>query len=315
MFRSLTRFCVLGHQLDRSLVQVCSVQFSTRNVQGNQLQVCKEGEKQWQSLLKYFKTSDRHKHFLKDSKVLYQFDDETKNLIRYECVQFGSHQIDWTQTTANLNNSELICAFDSLLNCCQSNEISLSEERFDGFIDDFIKRLPNFSLNELIQVVQSFVRYPLDRHLIRQRNWIELFQALDQACTIQAADLLPEQLLFVSSIWLDIPLAKRTWFTVLASRLLNRHLKGMSAPEIAQALFFINCMSQPLKDIRAFENIFEENIDHLTLEEFASVLWTFIRLETKVEKQELKHKFFNYLEQQDFSRLNDPYLAKILVVS
>lgn len=316
MLRFLTRLHLQTHRTERSLVQFYSEQFTPKNLQTKpRPKPYMDSEKQWKSLMKYFKTSpDRHKMFQKDSKIVYQFDDETKGLAMYDCMHFGP-TVDWNQPTTNVNNNELICAFDSLLYYCNTNNIPLSDEQFDEFIDNFIQRLQDFTLNEVMQVLQSFARYPLDRHEIRQRNWIELFQAIDQACTIRAADALPQQLLFISSIWLDIPFAKRSWCTILVARLLNRYLKTMSAAEMAQALFFINCIAQPITDIRAFENIFEEKIDNLTLEEFATVLWTFIRLETKVEKQELKEKFFNYLEKHDFSQLADPYLAKILIVS
>lgn len=315
MLRFLNR---LQHQ--RLQIEHSSVKYSSfgpirpRNLQIKQRPKYKDNEQQWKHLTQYYKTSNRHKFFQAESKYLYQFDDETKNVTQFEEVHL-EQDFDWNQNITNLSDSELIRAFESLLNHCRTNNVSLSEEQFDGFIDGFVQRLQNFTLNEVIEVLQSFARYPLDRIQLRQRNWIELFQAIDQACTIKSVDLLPAQLLFISSIWMSIPLAKKSWFTVLVSRLLYRYLKEVSAPEMAQALFFINCMAQPIDDIRAFENIFEKNIENLSVEEFATVLWTFIRLETKVEKQELKSKFFEYMEKQDFSQLDDPYFSKILIVS
>lgn len=315
ILRFLNRLQQQRLQIEHSSVKYSSmVQIRPKNLQTKQRPIYKDNEKQWKNLMEYYKTSNRHNFFQAESKFLYQFDDETKNIAQFEEVHL-EQDFDWNQKITNLSNSELIRAFESLLNHCCTNNVSLSEEQFDGFIDGFVQRLQNFTLNEVIEVLQSFARYPLDRIQLRQRNWIELFQAIDQACTIKAADLLPAQLLFISSIWLSIPLAKKSWFTVLVSRLLYRYLKDITAPEMAQALFFINCMAQPIEDIRAFENIFEKNIADLSVEEFATVLWTFIRLETKVEKQELKSKFFDYMEKQDFSQLEDPYFSKILIVS
>lgn len=274
----------------------------------------KEVENQQNGLTSYFLESGRHEMFRKHSSHLYQFDDETRNITTWNCSK-PEQDYAWDQSTANYDNDELIYAFENVLNHCTGNDLLLSDSKFNSFIDDFCERVQNFSLNELLRVLQIFARLPMDRLRVRQRNYIELFQALDQACTIKSQDLLPEQLLFISSIWLKIPMAKRAYFSQLVGRLFNRYMKNMTAPQMAQALFYINCMSQEIIDIRAFENIFEEKMDYLTIEEFSTVLWTFIRLETKLEKQELRNKFFDYLEKQDLSRLSDSMLAKVLVVN
>lgn len=315
MLRVLSRLHVQRHELIRPVVQFYSGNFQSSSLQTKNAKNPNNGnDKQWPSLNRYFETSDRHKSFRKDPTILYQFDEETKAVVQYDDVQ-AHKDIDWNQSTANFNNTELINAFDALLNHCRTNNVQLSDEQFDEFVDGFVQRLPDFNVNELIRALQIFVRNPLDRNQLRQRNWIEVFQAFDQACCIKTDGLLPEQLVFMSSIWLDIDSAKRSWFPLLLSRHLNRYLRTMSAPDLALALFYMNSKALPINDIRAFENIFEEKIEDLTLEEFAVVVWTFIRLETKLEKQELRNKFFDYLEKQDFHRLPDAYLSKILIVS
>lgn len=311
MLRYLSRLKVQTQLsvVDRSFAQIYSGQKKIERKKVNY----KDDNKLVQSS-SYYLESDRHEMFQRNSSLVYQFDDETRNITTWDYTK-PEQDYSWNQATANYDNDELIQAFESLLKHCTSNNISLSDPQFNTFIDDFTERLQIFTLNELIRVLQSFTRFPLDKHRVRQRNYIELFHALDQACTIQSQDLLPEQLLFISSIWLSMPMAKRTYFTQLVGRLFNRYLKTMTAPQMAQALFYINCMQQKIIDIRAFENIFEERINDLTIEEFSTVLWTFIRLDTKLEKQELRDRFFEYLEKQDLTRLSDPMLSKILIVN
>lgn len=263
----------------------------------------------------YFLASDRHQMFRKESDQIYQFDNETHNVFTWMNTKQISN-CDWNCSTTNYTDEEMINAFENLLNYCKTNAISLSDTRFDRFIDEFTHRLQHFSLNNVIHALQCYARQAnFNLHHVRQRNFIELFQAFDQVCTIKSQDLLSDQLLLISSIWLTIPFGRRSFFAQLMARLFNRYIKTMTASQMALALFFINAMQQKVFDIRAFENVFEEKMDELTTEEFATVLWTFIRLETKLEKQELRDKFFNYLEKQDLSRLSDSMLTKILLVN
>lgn len=300
MLRSLSRL----HLLNQPLVRFCSVKY------GNSSAHIKERD----IMRNYFLNSGRHSMFRKESTVVYQFDDETRNLTRWESPN-SEKTVEWDQPLKNYNNEKLICAFENCLNYSLKNNIPLSDAQFDEFVDVFTKRLQKFSVNEMIRALQIFARYPFDRLQLRERNYIDLFYAFDQASTIQSEDLLPDQLLFISSIWMAIPSSKKAWISILMARLFNRYMKTMSAPEMAQALYYINCMTQPIEDIRALENVFEKTIDDLTLEEFSTVLWTFIRLDTKIEKQELRNKFFNYLEKQDLSQLCESQLAKVLIVN
>lgn len=279
-----------------------------------QCQQPNDTEEQFKNYSAYFLNSNRHVMFQRNSNKIYQFDDETRNPIVWPYQNSQDNKCTWNQSTANLEDTELVDAFQQMLTYAMANGISLSDSQFDQFIDDFTQRLQQFSINDAMRALQSFCRIPCDRIKIRQRNYIDLFYAFDQAMTIKSEDLLLEQLLFLSSIWINIAHAKRSYYTRLICRLFNRYTKIMSAPQIAQALVFNNALSQPMTDIRAFENTLEETIDDFTIEEFSMVLWTFIRLDTKIEKQELRNKMFAYLEKQDLNRLSDSMLNKILIV-
>lgn len=290
--------------LNRPLVQFYSVKIDNRQA------IIKERD----HMMNYFLNSGRHSMFRKKSTNIYQFDDETRNVTTWECPK-SLQNLEWHQSINNYNNDELISAFESFLNYSLENNIPLSDDEFDEFVDTFCARLQEFGLNELIRALQIYARFPMDRFQLRQRNYVDLFHAFDQACTIRCENLPPDQLLFISSIWLSIPCSKKTWVSAMLSRLFNRYMKTMNAAEVAQALYFINSMTQPIEDIRAFENVFETIIDDMTLEELSTVLWTFIRLETKIEKQELRNKLFNYLEKRDLSQLPESQLTKILIVN
>lgn len=268
------------------------------------------------NFLQLFSDRNRYKIFQKSTNNVYEFDDETRNIVLWQSPKLSQSSNTWDQPPVDsYSNDELICAFENLLNYSTSNGIPLHDRRFNEFIDNFIQRLETFSLNQMLRALQYFFRYPMNRDSIRQPNYIELLQAFDQACAIKSQDLLPEQLLFISTMWINVPFARKTYSAQLIGRLFNRYMRTFNAPQMTQALFFTNAMAQDIEDVRALENVLERNINDLTIEELSSVLWTFGRLDTKIEKQELKQKFFAYLEKQDLDRLCDRHLATVLIVN
>lgn len=262
-----------------------------------------------------FSNRDRYKMFQKNTGIVYEFHDETRNIVNWQSPKQSQERCSWDQPTNTYSNDELISAFENLLHFSAVNNVSLSDPRFNEFVDQFTQRLQHFSLNQTVRALQYFVRHPMDHDLIRHPNYIELLQAFDQVCTIKSHDLQPDQLLFVSSIWINIPYARKTYMTQSICRVFNRFMKTFNAQQMTQALYFVNNMGHGIEDVRALENVLEKNIDDLTIEEFSSVLLTFGRLETQIQKPELKQKFFAYLEKHDLNQLSDRNLATVLIVN
>ncbi|XP_031634971.1 uncharacterized protein LOC116348199 [Contarinia nasturtii] len=296
MFRIISKLNFQRCLAIQRMAQFCSVKNEHPDV-----------AEQLQRVSNYYRESDRHNMFKRNSGFVYKFDNETRNLV--QCP------IDDQNIELDDINDKLIHAFSNMLTKSQENNIQLSDKGFDQFIDDFCDRMEQFTLNEVIRAMQIFANYPLNVSVVRQRNGVELFYAFDQACSTRSRYLLASQLLFISSIWLSIPCSKQTHFSTMVPRILNRYMKGMNASELAQAFLYINCWQKPIEDIRAFENVFENVLDDMTIEEFATVLWTFIRLDTKIEKQELRKKYFDFLAKKDLNQLADTELLKVLTIT
>lgn len=254
-----------------------------------------------------------YKIFNKNSVILHQFDDETHNLVAWEKPK-SAISLQWNKLPPTYTNDELIEAFADLINYSVSNNINLSDPMFDYFIGEFTETLLEFTTNEIIRAIQIFARAPLEKTWILQRNYIELYMAFDQAITIKAVNMLPEQVIFLSSIWKCMPLAKKTYLSLLLTHLLNRYFRNMDAQQLSQALHFINILNKPIEDIPALENIIETRMDAMSLQELATVVWTFNRIETKIQKTALKTKIYNHLEKQDLSQLDYKFLVQILNV-
>lgn len=278
----------------------------TENVQDRHLK--------FNGFLPYFIENEQYKIFRKTSEVLYEFSSEPRSVVQWEHIK-PKRIIQWNHLPADCSNEDVIVAFDDFLNYSIEINRPLSDEMFDDFVDIVACRLQTLSSNQLIKLLQIFaLKGSLTNEKIRQRNYIELFMAFDNACTVKANDMIPEELLFMSSVWLTIPYAKKSFYTVLVCRLFNRYARNMNAKQLSQAIFYINCMNRPIDDIRAFENIITNVVMEVSPQELSMLLWTFYRLETKVEKPQLKAKIFEYIENNNLSDLNDEFLTRILMV-
>lgn len=263
---------------------------------------------------KYFMESKQYNMFRSNSVMIHQFDDETRNLTTWKKPE-STTNIEWSQLPATYSNCNLIDAFEKVINYSIDNGISLSDESFDYFIDEFLRRMPDFTLNETLRALQMFARIPMRTEILKQRNYIELYMAFDQQCTILAANMFPEQLLYVCSVWQVMLSAKKTKFARVAHFFIQRYMKTMNAKQLTQAIFFMNCMNQPVDDIRALENLLENLLDDMTIEEVSIVSWCFYRLDCRLEKVELREKYFDYLVKQDLSQMDDIYLMKTILVT
>lgn len=266
----------------------------------------------------YFTNSlnrDRYKAFCKKSSIFYQIDDETHNIVEWKKpLSYNSKMVEWNNLPENYTNDQLIGAFEDMLDYSVANNKKLSDPIFDYFIDEFTENVEQFTINQLLWAIQAFAKLQLDKQLMLQQNYIELYIAFDQAFTIKSSNLLPDQAIFLSSLWKCLPIAKKTFFSSLLGRLLNRYLRHMNAQQLSQSMNFLNNLSKPIENIPAFENFFYANLDDMNLQELAIVLWTFNRTDMKIQKTELRNKLYEYVHKQDLSQLDDRFLIQILNV-
>lgn len=253
----------------------------------------------------------RYEIFLPNSVYLYQFDDETRRLVKYEQLE-SSKIADWQHLPdGEINATNLINAFEKMVKYSKTNSVSLTDERFDQFIDRFIACMTKFTSNELLRALQLFANAELTKELMVQRNYVELHRAFDRQSTIQLAEMHANQFLFLCSIWLEIPWHTKTYFTVCISRLINRRFKTMKSTQLSLAAYYLSRLQRPVDEIREIEDYFNSNFDKMQIEDMAMMAWAFEKNAAKLQNVELRDKFFEYLTQYDFSKLGESVLHKI----
>lgn len=259
--------------------------------------------------------SGRYEIFLPDSPCLYQFDDETRRLVKYERLE-SSKITDWQNLPdGEINATNLIDAFEKMLKYSKSNGVSLTDEQFDQFVDRFTAYMTNFNGNELLRALQLFAKAELTKELVVQRNYVELHRAFDRQSTIQIAEMHVDQFMYLCSIWLEIPFYAKTYFTVCVSRLFNRRFKTMKPTQLPMAAYYLSRLQRPVDEVRELENHFNNAFDEMQIEDLAMMAWAFGKNESKLENVELRDRIFKHLAQYDISKVEGSVLIKITPVN
>lgn len=226
---------------------------------------------------------------------IYQYDGESKRLTEWHAAPTSTTS-DWQHLPADEIRAErYIDAFRTMLDYSRAQEMPLTDERFDRFIDRFIEQMPGFCTNELLRAIQMFARAGLTRELMVQRNYVELHRAFDRRSTIELACLQVNQCIFLCSIWLEIPFNRKTYFAMCASRVLNRRFGMMAASELGLAAFYLARLKRPVDEIRELENHFDRTINEMTIEDIAMMAWAFEQNDAKIENLKLRDKLFTRL--------------------
>lgn len=245
---------------------------------------------------------------------IYQYDEESKRLTEWHAAPTSTTS-DWQHLPADEIRAErYIDAFSTMLDYSRAQEMPLTDERFDQFIDRFIGQMSGFSTNELLRAIQMFARAGLTKELMVQRNYVELHRAFDRRCTIELACLQPNQCIFLCSIWEQIPFNRKTYFATCASRVLNRRFGTMAASELGLAAFYLARLKRPVDEIRELENHFDRTINEMTIEDIAMMAWAFERNDAKIENLKLRDKLFTRLVTLKPSEFSVSVLHKLCPV-
>lgn len=289
--------------------QVCK--FATENTEYD-IRLSRE-----HSELRIIQSSPKYQTFKSKENRIYQFDEETKSIANSDVLK-GIQSLHWNDVSQESTNAEILMGFYNLQKYCAATNTELSSEMFDLFVDLLVSRANNFSINELMCALQTFSKFPMDKYSAQKRNYAEIIVALDEESSKKSVPLTLEQVLFLCSIWAEIPKAKKTYFARFAARQFNKYTKAMTAQQLTQALFYLNLLRRPLDDVRDFENVFEDNLDELELKEIAIICTTFMRLDKHFAKPEFRVKFLKTLCNRDlneFIELEDHSIVSLLWVS
>lgn len=260
------------------------------------------------------KCSDGNFRYDKLARSLFQF--ESSPLIEVNDITTAKGEaLDqiWLNDP-DLTNRQLIERLNFISNHCHQNDVSITSEEYDIFIDNLTRKMSEFHENEVIACLQIFSRMPFKNPKISSRNFVELLTALDENCSRHAVDWDLDKRLAVCDIWISVPMANKTKFSKLICEKLAEDLRYMNASQLVQAVRVSNFLRRYVEKVHAFEPYFASAFDELSLESIGGLCYTYNLVNAHVRTTEMVHKILSKAVVEDLSELSDFSLGQLVKV-
>lgn len=220
---------------------------------------------------------NQHAHgiVLSRANYVYPIDYKTQELSESEFKLFCD-ETNW----ASKSDEELVDSFKRLAVYCELQNINLSDARFDLIVDALCYRCFKFTDQHLENVLKYLGAFP-ETVTINDRNFVELWSALDDTCVERVTEWKTDKMLEIADLWYRLRLSKLIKFTFSMLRKIERRAKKLTPMELVQTMFHINLFRKRVIDMMKFEINFAESIDHLSIDEIGIVGMGFFKTQTK----------------------------------
>ncbi|KAJ6636950.1 FAST kinase domain-containing protein 5, mitochondrial [Pseudolycoriella hygida] len=204
-------------------------------------------------------------------------------------------KVDVSRNWSNCNTADVLEHLHLIIRYCNINGLSITDERFDEFVDACTERCFEFTDNELIKSLQILSKYSQTHHS-QSRNFVEIWNALDDACVQRIDQWDFDKTLYVCDHWYILHLGGINKFNVNATRKIGRKLRKIPPHQLLQMMFYINVLRSPaVHDMIDFEINLFRSIDQLSLNEISVMCIGFFKTQTKVHNPELVGKIIQRL--------------------
>lgn len=221
--------------------------------------------------------------------------------------------LEWLNDCSQSTHQELIERLNCLSNYCHAANVPITSTEFDSFVDIFTKRLLDFNENEVIASLQIFARMPIDKMKLGERNFHELWAAIDDNCARSAMEWDVGKRLAVCPIWSGVPVARKGKFAQMICNKFKQDLNDLSAKEMVAAVIFMNNTAQFI-DNRAFEKNFNRVLDDLTVDDIGLLCCVFNRENYSIHQSELIERLLSRVLAENIDDMPDRALRQILKV-
>lgn len=260
------------------------------------------------------KCSDGNFRYKKFARNLVQFESSPSIELNDVTTAKGEALDQTWLNDPDLTNRQLIERLNFISNHCQQNNVSITSEEFDIFIDNLTRKMSDFHENEVIASLQIFSRMPFQNPKINSRNFVELLTALDENCSRHAVEWDLDERLAVCDIWITVPMASKTKFSKLICEKLAEDFRYMNAGQLVQAVRVSNFLRRYIEKVHAFEQHFESAFDELSLESIGGLCYTYNLANSHVRTTEMVHKILRKAVEEDLSKLSDFSLGQLVKV-
>lgn len=215
---------------------------------------------------------------------------------------------DWTGVSA----SDVIDHLKWVAKHCADQSISISDDKFDRFIDYFTEICFDFTDEQLLIALKAMVYIP-ETNSLNTKNFVELWSCLDDACVermqSQAWDI--DRILLVCDHWYILNLGKVNKFNWEANKKLGRRLRKLAPHHLVQTMFYCNLMRSPVVEMIDFEVNMAHSIGRMSIDEIAVMCMGFFKTQSSIKNPVLITEIYLRL-MKDLDTVHDISFANIV---
>lgn len=211
----------------------------------------------------------------------------------------------------NKTVAQMIDCFEHLSHYCSVTESCISHDKFDDFVKQMVKIIPQLSDEDIIRVLSDLARFPSTPNA-HSKNFYNLWSELDVVCDNRIKLWKFPELLRVAQLWYTLGLCRTGKYTWNAIRKISRRFHKLTGKQLVETMFYLNLCRKSLQmfDIEAK---FLEVLDELDINEIGIVSIAFFKTESKIRNFKLVENLFHKTIQHA-NEIQDITLVNILKV-
>lgn len=111
---------------------------------------------------------------------------------------------NWRASSA----TKILHAFESVSDYCVTNDIDLSDTRFDKLVDGLLDNVEKLSVDEIAAMLRCLAKFP-QTESFKSHNFHDAWSALDDVCCWRMPDWSVEQMFHFAHLWYKLNLGIR----------------------------------------------------------------------------------------------------------
>ncbi|XP_056633545.1 FAST kinase domain-containing protein 5, mitochondrial [Diorhabda sublineata] len=215
---------------------------------------------------------------------------------------------NWRDSTI----SDIVNTFIRVKNFCKSNNITVSDTRFDNLVDGLMDNCEHITDDELISLLHCLTEFPFVESY-SAHNFHDIWSCLDDLCCWKLVDWDIEKSFTVANIWYQLHLGKLCdYINILIDRCVKK-ATVLTKDQLVNIYFYLNiCRKRPV-DFE-YEFALEQLINDMNIDEMAVISMGYFKTKTKIKLLPIQEAIINKVMQhaKDIQDISLTAILKIL---
>ncbi|OWR44429.1 hypothetical protein KGM_215972 [Danaus plexippus plexippus] len=195
---------------------------------------------------------------------------------------------------------------------CTENNLCISNEQFDNFIDNLTDNIKFASDDELRSLFFSLTKWP-QTNSIRTRNFIEVWAALDDECFKRIHKWSYDEMLSFVSLFYMLNVIKYSDFCTKVLNKIATKCKNLKKSHVVQCLFFTGTIRRSPIDMHFLEVYVENHFTEFSTDELAVLAMGFFKSSTPIRSMTLISKIIDRIIENS-KNIHEISLAALLKI-